>query len=127
MDNDVYIILTKNQNRLLALSLEITGTMGDFHQVHVNSRALSVHSISCLCFCGFFFFLDHLQALARQEENDRPLLANNQHLEDVDDVGVTRKHSPRVTVPESGRQMYKATLLSLNQDPNLSHNRYVKY
>ena len=44
----------------------------------------------------------------------------------IDDLGITRKHSVRVTVPGSGRQMYKATLTSLlNQDPTLSHDRYV--
>ncbi|XP_068755306.1 uncharacterized protein [Montipora capricornis] len=67
---------------------------------------------------------DDLQAFECQEANDRPLLENNQYLDDSEDIDITRKHSPRVTVPESGRLMYKATLTSLlNQDPNLSHDR----
>ena len=62
-----------------------------------------------------------------QKENERPLLENNLHVDDsIDDVGITRKHSAWVTILGSGRQMYKATLTSLlNQDPTLSHDRYV--
>lgn len=74
----------------------------------------------CCCF-------NDLQGFEPQEENKRPLLENNPNVDDlIDDVGITRKHSARVTVPGSGRQMYKATLSSLlNQDPALSHDRYV--
>ena len=80
---------------------------------------------------GDYFFLSKMISkfsFECEEANDRPLLENNQLLDDSKDIGVTRKHSPRVTLPESGRLMYKATLTSLlNQDPNLSHDRHVIY
>ena len=52
-----------------------------------------------------------------------------QHAENIDDLhekeaaGKCSPH-PRVTIPDSGSQFYKSTpVSSLNQDPNLSHDR----
>ena len=39
--------------------------------------------------------------------------------------GQRQLHHPRVTIPETGGEIYKATLVSLlNEDPQLSHDRY---
>ena len=52
-----------------------------------------------------------------------------QRAETIDDPGEPEaagrcRHNPHVTMPESGSQIYKSTLVSsLNQDPNLSHDR----
>lgn len=78
--------------------------------------------------------LDYLNAFVEvPEEGMQPLLDRFQD-DDEDTPDDTcevprkvtgRKHSPRVTIPGKGSQIYKATLVSLlNQDLTLSHDRY---
>ena len=71
-------------------------------------------------------FTDDLRGIEAQDAGMTPLLDAVEMLNcDADGQSNTRKE-PRVTIPSSRTEIYKATLVSvLNQDPQLSHERSV--
>jgi len=80
--------------------------------------------------------LDDIRTFMNQDDSERPLFDDWQCIDENEDdnegtpPGTTRipvvKHKPRVAIPGKEGLMYKSTLVSLlNEDPNLSHDRYV--
>lgn len=61
-------------------------------------------------------------------EGMRGVFQRAENIDDLDEQEAAGRcrPNPRVTIPESSSQIYKSTLVSsLNQDPNLSHDRYI--
>ena len=73
-----------------------------------------------------YTFTDNLRGIEVPDAGVRPLLDAVGILDE--DVQGETKHEPRVTIPSSGTEIYKSTLVSLlNQDPQLSHERSVPF
>ena len=76
-----------------------------------------------------FLFLDELQSYCNIEDSETSnLLGDLQHLDSHETPQVSqpcqpeeRRHHQRVTIPERGGEIYKATLVSLLNE--LSHDR----
>ena len=74
--------------------------------------------------------LDDLQGFEREDDFRQLFPGDQLHYidgdEDTPPAEGRRKRNPRVAIPgRGGEQIYKSTLVSmLNQDPNLSHDRY---
>lgn len=78
--------------------------------------------------------LEDLLQHNREDNGMHSLLEGLDHIDNPHEVlehppslpsGQRQLHHPRVTIPETGGEIYKATLVSLlNEDPQLSHDRY---
>jgi len=82
--------------------------------------------------------LDDIRTFMNQNDSEWPLFDDWQCIDENEDDNegtppvTTRipvvKHKPRVAIPGKEGLMYKSTLVSLlNEDPNLSHDRYVLF
>lgn len=80
-----------------------------------------------LTFIHYFLSLDELLPFCNEDNETSNLLEELHHLDSHETTQCQpeeRGHHPKVTIPERGGEIYKATLVSLlNEDPKLSHDR----